>query len=43
MAVCSFGSLLEVRPLTSGNTAGHSKIQNISEGNTLIGGFSNYL
>lgn len=41
MAVYFFGNLLEGRPLTSGNTAGHSKqLQNTSKGNTLIGGLS---
>lgn len=44
MAVCFFGSLLEARPLTSDNTAGHNKqLQNTSKANTLIFGLSNEL
>lgn len=42
--MCFFGNLLEARPLTSGNTACHSKkLQNASKGNTLNDGLSNEL
>lgn len=44
MTLCFFGSPLEAKPLTFGNTAGHIRqLQNTSEGDSLIGGWSNEL